>query len=60
VNDALLTTDDAAALLGVPSRTVEDWRLRRMGPPYVRLGRHVRYRREDLVAWLEENTVRPR
>jgi hypothetical protein len=26
------------------------------GPPFVRLGRVIRYRRKDLVKWLEANT----
>lgn len=50
----LLTTAQAAALLGLGPRTLEGLRLRGGGPRYVRLSaRAVRYRREDLVAWIE-------
>ena len=34
-----------------------DWRSRRMGPTYIRFGRRILYRGEDLNSWLEANTV---
>jgi hypothetical protein len=37
-----LTQSEVAELLRLPVRTVEDWRLTRLGPPWVKLGRHVR------------------
>jgi len=50
----LLTTAQAAALLGLSPRTLEGLRLRGGGPRYVRLSaRAVRYRREDLAAWID-------
>jgi len=33
--------------------TLCDWRTRRVGPPWVRVGRLIRYRQADLDAWLE-------
>ena len=52
--ELLLTTNDAAARLGVPKRTMEDWRLDGIGPRYVRVGRRsVRYRPDDLLAYVE-------
>jgi excisionase family DNA binding protein len=50
--DSLLSTREAAALLGVPRRTLEGWRLRGNGPRFVRMPRAVRYRREDLETWV--------
>lgn len=47
---AFPTHADAAALLGVPERTLEGWRLTRSGPPWLKLGRHVRYDRDDSLA----------
>ena len=46
----LLTPVEVCDLLKVRPRTLEDWRLRRSGPnlPFVRLGRTVRYRRDDV------------
>lgn len=41
----LLSTKEAAHLLGVSPRTLEGWRLDGLGPAYTRLGaRTVRYR----------------
>ncbi len=52
-----LTQREVADLLRVPVRTVEDWRLTRSGPPWVKPGRHVRYEQAELLAWVKE---RPR
>ncbi|MGI8707255.1 MAG: helix-turn-helix domain-containing protein [Actinomycetota bacterium] len=43
-----------ADYLGIPLRTVYAWRYRGEGPASYRIGRHVRYRREDVEAWLEK------
>lgn len=42
-----------AACLGIPVRTVYAWRYRGEGPKGYKIGRHVRYRPEDVEAWLE-------
>lgn len=48
-NGLILDTPDAADLLGVSPRTLEDWRWRGIGPPFYKLGRRiVRYRATDL------------
>jgi hypothetical protein len=49
----LLTQQQAADYLGGLSiRTLEKWRVTGEGPPYVKMGRRVLYRLEDLVAWI--------
>jgi excisionase family DNA binding protein len=56
----LLTTDEAAALVGAKPQTLSIWRCTaRHGLPFVRVGRLVRYREIDVLAWLERNTVHP-
>jgi hypothetical protein len=42
-----------AAFLCVTEATLADWRYRRRGPAFVKVGRLVRYRPEDLDAWLD-------
>lgn len=50
----LLTTREAAMVLGISQRTLEDWHHHRRGPPYIRVSRTmVRYRRSDLDRWIE-------
>jgi len=55
--DALLREQDAADFLSLSVRTLQSWRIRLAGPPFVQVGRAVRYRRRDLVAWIEANTI---
>lgn len=49
-----------AAELGVPEATLAQWRYRSVGPAYVKVGRHVRYRRADIDAWLDSQSVATR
>lgn len=50
----LLDERAAAAALGFQPRTLQLWRLRGGGPPFVRVSsRAVRYRVADLEAWAE-------
>jgi predicted DNA-binding transcriptional regulator AlpA len=55
--DLLLKEEDAAHLLNLSVRTLQAWRVRRAGPPFVQVGRAVRYRRRDLIAWIDANTI---
>jgi predicted DNA-binding transcriptional regulator AlpA len=42
---------------GIPERTLGQWRYKRIGPKFVSIGRHVRYRRADVDAWLAGQTT---
>jgi Helix-turn-helix domain len=55
--DALLAEVYAAELLGLSSRTLQAWRTKGVGPAFVRAGRAIRYRRRDLLIWIDANTV---
>lgn len=48
----LLREDKAAEILGFSVRTLQNWRLRGIGPPFVAASRSVRYLRSDLEAWV--------
>lgn len=54
---AVLSTPEAAEYLNIPQGTLEVWRSRGRegGPPFVRLGRCVRYRIASLDAYLLES-----
>lgn len=49
----LLTEHDVARITGLSLASVRRWRLIGQGPRFLKLGRAVRYRREDLSAWLK-------
>ena len=51
---ALLTLEEAAALLRTPVATLRYWRHLGVGPAGFRLGRRVVYRRDDLTRWVGE------
>jgi len=46
--------------IGVTLATLRNWRLRRFGPPYLKLGKSVRYPQADYLAWRESKRVRTR
>ena len=53
----LLSADQAAATIDVTSGTLSVWRSTgRYGIPFIKIGRKVRYRKSDLIAWLESRT----
>jgi predicted DNA-binding transcriptional regulator AlpA len=56
--DALLTEVQAADFLCLSIRTLQAWRIKLAGPRFVRAGRAIRYRRSDLIAWIDANTSR--
>jgi excisionase family DNA binding protein len=53
MSERLMTLAELAELVGVPVTTLYQWRHRGEGPPGYRVGRHVRYRRAAVEAWLE-------
>src|ERR1051325_10295913 len=52
--DDLLCTKQLARWLGCSVEWLEIGRSRGYGPPFIRLGRPVRYRRGDVLQWLTE------
>jgi len=51
----LLKTHEVADKLRVTKATIESWRCRGGGPQFVRYGRAVRYRPEDIEAFIEQS-----
>lgn len=49
-----LDTPSAARFLGLSPRTLETWRVRGGGPPYVKAGGRVVYRAASLEQWLQD------
>jgi hypothetical protein len=67
----LLTVEQASTYLSIPVSTLNSWRLRSKGPPFVRVnkanpktgevprGNVIRYPRERLDAWINANVEVP-
>lgn len=55
VRDRLLTTPQVSELTGLAVATLQNMRSRGLGegPRYVKIGRAVRYRESDCLAWIE-------
>lgn len=49
----LLTVPELAELLQVPTKTIYTWRYKGEGPAGVTVGRHLRFRAEDVAVWLD-------
>lgn len=55
--EVLWTVEACSAYLGVPVATLYAWRSRRQGPPAYRIGRWLRYRRDEVAAWVNEQAA---
>lgn len=53
--DKLIDEREAAKFVGYTIRALQNWRVRGGGPRFVKVSsRSIRYRRRDLIAWIEE------
>ncbi len=57
-NPRLWSLEEAAAYLGKSPSALHTMRWRRVGPPSFKVGRHVRFRPEDVTRWVEERALR--
>jgi excisionase family DNA binding protein len=57
-SNSYLTTEEAAAYLKVAANSLAKARVTGNTPRYFRWGRAIRYRREDLDAWMAERSAR--
>lgn len=55
--ERLMSRREVAEYLDVPEATLARWAYAGAGPSYFRVGRHTRYRREDVLAWLEKQRI---
>ena len=52
MHEPLLTIQEVSTYLGIPVATLYQWRYQGTGPRVARMGRHLRYRIEDVDAWV--------
>lgn len=57
--DRHLTAQELADRVGVPLNSIYFWRAQKRGPRAMRIGKYVRYRLEDVLAW-EQSQLEPR
>ena len=51
--ETLMNEHDVARITGLSVASVRRWRLLRQGPKYLKIGAAVRYKPEDISAWLK-------
>lgn len=56
-NPQFLTRNEAAEYLNLKKTTLDAWATRGGGPMFCKFGRAVRYRKQDLDAFVEERMV---
>ena len=54
MSSKLWSIRDLAEFLGIPVNTLYQWRSKGYGPQGRRIGKYVRYRPEDVEAWVEQ------
>lgn len=58
-HDYLGDTAETAKYIHKDRRTLIRWRGEGTGPPFIKAGHHVLYKKEDVDAWLESHRVVP-
>lgn len=59
LSEEILTEPQFAQLMGKTVRTVRLWEQLRIGPPRIKIGKTVRYRKTAVEAWLRSRESRP-
>lgn len=60
MSEKLLNPCEVSELTGIPTATLAQWRYRKQGMPYLRIGRLVRYDQADVIAWLQRCRIEVR
>ena len=55
----LLKPHDAAAILECTDATLRRWRRNGHGPTFLKIGRKVRYKHDDVLAWIDDQRRLP-
>lgn len=55
--DELLNIAQAAVIVDVSIDTLRRWAAKGCGPPHLRVGRAIKFRRGELLAWLDKQAA---
>jgi excisionase family DNA binding protein len=53
MREEFLTTDELCEWLKITRRTIERWR--KGGLPFYKIGSSVRFKKEEVLSWIEQN-----
>lgn len=56
--DWLLTTEEVAYMLSLSPGTIHNWRYRGVNLPFIKMGRVIRYRKEDVEEFIEDKKIK--
>lgn len=55
----LIDTEEVSRLTGIPVATLKYYRKVNLGPPWARIGKHIKYRPDDVKAWVDAKFPKP-
>jgi len=55
----LLSPKQVSERLGVAENTLADWRWKRIGPPFTKIGKFAKYIEEHFERWVEQQEKNP-
>jgi hypothetical protein len=56
IGEPLWTPDELSGFLSILEKTLREWRSKGYGPPWRKLGKHVRYEPDRVREWLDTLT----
>jgi len=57
MNKLLYSPKEVSELVGIKVSTLAQWRTMKVGPPYFKLGALVKYKIDEVNAWVEEQKI---
>ena len=52
-----LSPKQVETMFNLPVTSLEKWRSLKMGPPYMKCGKHIRYNPEEVEKWMEKQRI---
>lgn len=59
MKEKLLNVREASEILGVKPKTLYEWKYRKQNLPFVKVGKSLKIREQDLLDFIERNTKKP-
>lgn len=59
MKEKLLNVKEVSEILGVKPKTLYEWKYRKQNLPFVKVGKSLKIREQDLLDFIERNTKKP-